>query len=188
MTTTNETNPEMIEVSLYDDEVGDYYSRMVPKKPVSDCVLCGCAGCLSDTCCEHLEYWRNEHGQPARYQVSTLMSRINNLEKLVKQLEQNRADVANAIQAFIGYKDPSRYKTPEEAILLVLRAALEENISESIRMFCRPNEHLCDACGCKKCAERLLQAVKNKYPASNGYTPLPECCGHKSYLPADLPF
>lgn len=187
MTKKNQTKQETIEVSFYDNEVGDYYIKEMPKKAVSDCVLCGCSGCLSDNCCEHLEYWDNKHGQPARYQVRTLVERINKLEKLIKQLEQNRADVANAINSFIGYKDPSRYKTPEEAILVVLRAALEENISEPIRTFCRQNEHLCDACGCQKCAERLLQGVKNKYPM-NGYTPLPECCGHKEYVTADLPF
>jgi len=178
---------ETVEVSMYDDEVGDYYMRKVPKIPVSNCVLCGCAGCLSSKCCEHLEYWGSEHGQPARYQVRTLAERIDRLEDLIAKLERNRADAVAAITAVVAQYDKASYQPQEASVLRTLKAALSEDVSVLGRIFCHKGEHLCAACSCQKCSARTFQAMKNKHNWDSS-APIPECCGHKDYTPNELPF
>jgi hypothetical protein len=178
---------ETVEVRMYDEEIGDFYMRSVPKVPVSNCVLCGCAGCLSDKCCEHLEYWGSEHGQPARYQVRTLAERIERLEGLITKLERNRTDAVAAINAVVSQYDKASYQPQEVSVLRTLKAALSEDILTIGRTFCHKNEHLCSACSCQKCSARIFQAMKNKHNWDS-FTPVPECCGHKDYTPGELPF
>lgn len=187
MSKKKDKTPELIEISLYDDEVGDYYQKQVPKEPVSNCVLCGCAGCLSNKCCEHLEYWSAEHGQPARYQVRALAERIERLEGLITKLERNRKDTASAIESFLLYREKENYQPQELSFLRVLKSTLSEDISAFGRTFCHKDEHLCSACSCQKCSARIYQALKNKHNWDS-FTPLPECCGHKDYTPDELPF
>lgn len=176
-----------IEVSLYDDEVGDYYQKEVPKVAVSNCALCGCAGCLSDKCCEHLQYWSPEHGQPARYQVRSLSDHIHQLEILISKLEQNRKDSAAAIESVVSKVKKTEYQSPEMSLLRVLQSSLEKDIQRFGRTFCPVDEYLCRACNCQKCNARMMQSLKNTQDRSQ-FQPAPECCGHKDYTPDELPF
>jgi hypothetical protein len=178
---------ETIEVQMYDDYSQEYYAQTVPKAPVSNCVLCGCFGCLSDKCCEHLEYWDGEAGRPARFQVGQLMDRIVRLEELIAKLEQNRKDVAATIRVVTESYSKRPYTPQEISMLKVLASALNDDIEDRLRVLTRKEDHLCDACSCPKCNERMLVAMRNKHNW-DGQKPVPECCGHKEYLPSGLPF
>lgn len=177
---------ELIEVRRYDDIVGDYFNVKVKKEPVSACVLCGCAGCLSDKCCEHLEYWSNECGRPARYQINELMDRIARLEELIEVLDKSRRDAAATMRIVVQAYDNRPYKPEEVSLLNVVSGFLADDITGRRTLF-RKGEELCNACGCLKCNERMLTAMRNDR-SWEGHKPLPDCCGHKDYQASGLPF
>jgi hypothetical protein len=177
---------DTVTVRKYDDVVQDYYTVEVKKEPVSACVLCGCAGCLSAQCCEHLEFWSAEHGRPARYQISQLMDRIVRLEELIAELDKTRKDAAQAMQIAVKAYSNSPYTPPEVSLLKVLVGFLSDDITGR-RTLVRKDEDLCDSCGCSKCNARMLGAMRNDR-SWEGFKPLPECCGHKDYQPSGLPF
>lgn len=176
---------ELIEVQRYDDVVGDYFNVKVKKEPVSACVLCGCAGCLSDKCCEHLEYWSNASGRPARYQINELMDRIVRLEELIEVLDKSRRDAATAMRIVVQAYDKRPYKPEELSMLNVVSGFLADDIAGR-RMLFRKGDELCTACSCTKCTERIWAAHKNEKEWE--HKPLPDCCGHKDYQPSGLPF
>lgn len=177
---------ELIEVRRYDDIVGDYFNVKVKKEPVSACVLCGCAGCLSDKCCEHLEYWSNESGRPARYQINELMGRIAKLEELIEVLDKSRRDAATALSIAAQAYDKRPFRPEEVSLLNVVSGFLADDIAGRRTLF-RKGDELCSACLCLKCNERLRVAMRNERSRGE-YNSLPDCCGHSEYKPVDLPF
>lgn len=186
MTKKKSKAKETVTVRKYDDTVQDYYTVEVKKEAVSACVLCGCAGCLSAQCCEHLEYWSAEHGRPARYQINELMDRIVRLERLVTVLDKTRKDAAQTMQLVIESYAQRAYIPQEVSLLRVLAGFLSDDIT-SRRTLNRAGEDLCDACGCAKCNARMLEATRNER-SWGVFTPLPECCKHNEYQPSGLPF
>lgn len=177
---------DTVTVRKYDDVVEDFYTVEVPKEPVSACVLCGCAGCLSDKCCEHLVYWSSDSGRPARYQINELMDRIVRLEELISVLDKSRKDAAATLRIVTEPFEKRAYTPEEVAVLKVVSGFLSDDIAGR-RALIRKGEELCNACACLKCNERMLTAMRNDR-SWEGYKPLPECCGHKDYQPSGLPF
>lgn len=180
-----QTEREMIEVLRYDEEMGDSYTVQVPKVPLTACQLCACAGCLSDKCCEHLEYWKNEHGKPARYQVDDLVEDIKRRDKVIKALEERLEAISQSCSVYLK-REHVGVIPEDKAFVEMIRAAAKDDPARMDRIFV-DNDYLCSACQCLKCCERMQVVLRNRHKFGE-FAKVPECCGHKVSTYTDLPF
>jgi hypothetical protein len=185
MMVKKKSEAEYIEVVRYDEEVGDQYLAKVPKISLDACQLCACAGCLSDKCCEHLEYWNSTNGKPARYQIDDLRNEIEQRNKIIKALEQRLQAIGQSCAVFLR-RDHVGVLPEDKAFIEVLGAAAEKEVAHWERMVAN-DDYFCKACKCNLCCDRMMVRLKNNRSIGD-FVKVPECCGHKVSSWADLPF
>lgn len=183
---TKKVKEETVSVEIFDDEMGETYMTKRPKIVQSACELCSCAGCLHENCCEHLEYWNNEHGRPARFQLDALQEEIVRRDKVIAKLDKRFELLAAAFSLAIdGLEKTHIGNGPVKGFLVMAKSALSSNEFSQDRIFIRES-YMCSACSCEKCNVRL--SVERENRRNFDIAKVPPCCGHRVSILDNLPF